>query len=953
MTSLRIALAPALALALIVSPGLIAGRSAANAQVASAAADSNPWPQGASDISPDPLIRFGSLPNGMHYALMHNATPSGQASLRLRFAAGSLMEADNQRGLAHFLEHMAFNGSTHVPPGEMVKILERHGLAFGADTNASTDWTETVYKLDLPKTDDDTVDTSLMLLREVAGDLLIPQSAVNSERGVVLSEERLSDSPNFRAFRSRMEFMLSGQLASRRLPIGQVPVIQTAQRGLIEDIYDKYYRPERATLIAVGDFDLDAMEAKIKARFGEWRNSHPAGAEPDLGAPAQRGLQTAITVEAGLPTSLQVSWVTAPDLTPDTRAKRRRQMIQRLGLAVLNRRLERIARNDAPPFLSAGAFIGDEFRSARVATLAVTARGTDWKSALSSAIREQRRLVQFGALQSEIDREIEETRASLKARAEAQATRRTSALANQIVGSLDSRGVVTDPVQDLAIFDDVVKGLTAAEVNAQAHTVFSGQGPLVFLTTAAPVDGGQAALAGAFQNAQAGTVEAPAVVAARAWPYDRFGAPGKVVERRESVSVGATFVRFGNGARLTIKPTSFRKDQILVQVRAGDGRLDLPKDRPNLSWASGAFIEGGLEKVTAEELDQMMTKRIVGASFGMDDTAFILSGQTVPGDLPTQMQVLTAYLAEPAYRPEAFARVRTYALTLRDQLETTPNGVVNENLASLMRSGDPRWSMPSNAGIAAAQPQDLPNLIGKALASGPIEVIIVGDVNVDQAIAATAATVGALPLRTPTPPAPEARRIVFPAPTAQPVVLTHKGRADQAIAVEAWPTTDLFADQRGARVLRVLVEIMKLRMIDELRVAQGATYSPGADLEASEDYSGFGYVSARVEIPPAKIQGFYDEVEKIATDLRNEDASADELKRATLPRIEAVAKALQTNEFWLAALDGVQTDSRRLEVITSQIPQLQSVTAADVRRAAQTYLAPGKAWKFEVLPAAK
>jgi zinc protease len=953
MTSLRIALAPALALALFVGPSPIVGRSIANAQITSPTAADTHWPQDSSDIRPDPLIRFGTLPNGMRYALMHNATPQGQASFRLRFAVGSLMETDNQQGLAHFLEHMAFNGSTHVPTGEMVKILERHGLAFGADTNASTDWTETIYKLDLPKTDEDTVDTSLMLLREVAGDLLIPQSAVDSERGVVLSEERLSDSPNYRAFRSRMEFMLAGQLASRRLPIGKVPVIQSSPRGLIEDLYDKYYRPERATLVAVGDFDLDAMEAKIKARFGAWRNTHLVGAEPNLGVPASRGLQTAITVEAGLPTSLQIGWVTPPDLTPDTRAKRRRQMIQRLGLAVLNRRMERIARNDAPPFLAAGASIGDEFFSARVASLQATARGTDWKPALTSAVREQRRLVQFGVLQSEIDREIEESRATLKARADAQATRRTPALANQIVGSLDNRGVVTDPTQDLAMFESIVKGLTAAEVSAAARSVFSGQGPLVLLTTSKPVDGGQPALAAAFQEAQTGAVEAPAVVAAKAWPYERFGPPGKIAERREETTVGATFVRFENGARLTIKPTSFRKDQVLVQVRVGDGRLDLPKDRPSLSWANGAFIEGGLKKVTAEELDQMMTKRIVGASFAMDDTDFVLSGQTVPADLPTQMQVLTAYLTDPAYRPEAFARVRTYALTLRDQLETTPNGVVSENLASLIRNGDPRWGMPSNAAIAAAQPQDLPAAIGGHLLDGPIEVIIVGDVNVDQAIAATAATVGALPRRGPTSPAPDARKIAFPAPTAQPIVLTHKGRADQAISLEAWPTTDLFADLRGARVLRVVVEIMKLRMIDELRVAQGATYSPSASLEASADYPGYGYVSASVEIPPAKIRGFYDDVEKIAAALRNEDATPDELKRATLPRIEAITKALQTNEFWLGVLEGVQTDPRRIELITSQIPQLQSVTAADVRRAAQTYLAPAKAWKFEVLPAAQ
>jgi zinc protease len=955
MTSLRFAIASALSLALLVGPSL----HLANAAAASPSSKTPPsqsasgWPQQTSDLKADPLIRFGRLSNGMRYALMHNATPTGEASFRLRFHVGSLMETDAEQGLAHFLEHMAFNGSTHVPTGEMVKILERHGLAFGADTNASTDWTETVYKLDLPKTDNDTVDTSLMLLREVAGELKIPQPAMNTERGVVLSEERLTDSPNYRAFRARMNFFLPGQLASQRLPIGKVEVIKTAKRDLVEDIYDKYYRPDRATFIAVGDFDLDAMEAKIKARFGDWRNDHPVGPEPALGAPQARGLQAAIAIEPGVQTSIQVGWIRPPDLAPDTRAKRRKDIVDRLGLAVLDRRLERIARGDSPPFLSAGANSGDEFRSADVTTLAINAGGHDWRTGLNAAVREERRLVQYGVLQSELDREIAELRASLKARVAGQATRRTPGLANGIAASLDDDLVVTDPAQDLALYEEDVKGLTAAEVSDAARKTFSGQGPLVFVTTPTPIEGGEAAVVAAFKAAEAAPVQAPTAVADTTWPYESFGAPGKVVERREAASVGATFIRFENGVRLTVKPTTFRKDQVLVEVRIGDGRLDLPKDKPTASWSRGAFIEGGLKKVTAEQLDQIMTSKIVGASFDMDDDAFVLSGATKPSDLPIQMQLLTAYLSEPGLRPEAFERMRTYAMTLYDQLEATPNGVVNRDLASLMRSGDPRWALPSPAVIAASKPGDLAALVSGPLAHGSIEVIVVGDVTVDQAIAATASTLGALH-RPPAPvPSADERKIAFPAATPQPVIRTHKGRADQAVAVAAWPTTDLFADVRGARVLRVMVEVMKLRMIDDLRVAQGATYSPSASLDASEAYPGFGYVAASVEIPPAKIQGFYDEVAKIAADLRAKDVTPDELKRATLPRIEALGKAYQTNEFWLGSLAGGQTDPRRLDAIGSQVPQLQSVTAADIRHAAQTWLDPAKEWKFEVLPASK
>ena len=213
------------------------------------------WPQAASDIAPDPAVRFGTLPNGMRYALQRSASPPGQASIRLRFDAGSMMETDAQQGLAHFLEHMAFNGSTHVPEGEMVKILERLGLSFGADTNASTSFTQTVYKLDLPNVSDETVDTALMLMRETASELTISQEAVDRERGVVLSEERSSDSPAYRVTKARLAFLLDGQLAPNRMPIGQATILQTATRDQIADYYARYYRPDRAVLIMVGDFD--------------------------------------------------------------------------------------------------------------------------------------------------------------------------------------------------------------------------------------------------------------------------------------------------------------------------------------------------------------------------------------------------------------------------------------------------------------------------------------------------------------------------------------------------------------------------------------------------------------------------------------------------------------------------------------------------------------------------
>ena len=225
------------------------------------------WNFAASDIPVDLDIIFGVLPNGMKYALLNNATPKDSVVLRMRFDIGSFAEAEDQRGLAHFLEHMVFNGSTNVPEGEMVKLLERKGLAFGADTNAVTGFDGTIYKLDLPNASDDLIDTGLMLMRETASEVTIDPEAVDRERGIILSERRARDSYQLRNLVAQLAFQMEGMTVANRIPVGIEEVIRTAPATRIRDLYDRYYRPERAFLVLVGDFDPAAIEELIYGMF--------------------------------------------------------------------------------------------------------------------------------------------------------------------------------------------------------------------------------------------------------------------------------------------------------------------------------------------------------------------------------------------------------------------------------------------------------------------------------------------------------------------------------------------------------------------------------------------------------------------------------------------------------------------------------------------------------------
>jgi len=909
------------------------------------------WPQATSDLKPDPDVRFGVLPNGMRYAIRRQTIPAGQAALRLWIGAGALQETDAQQGLAHFLEHMAFNGSKGVAEGEMIRILERLGLAFGPDTNASTSFDETVYKLDLPRTNDETVDTALMLLRETAGNLTLDAKAVDRERGVVLSEERARDTPGYRTLKQRLAFLMEGQRLPQRLPIGKVEVLRTAPASEIAAFYHDYYRPERAVLVAAGDFDVAAMEAKIRARFGGWQAAGPAGADPDLGPVKHRGEAVKLVVEPGTALNLQLVWTFPPDFSPDSRAKQRRQFVELLGQAVLNRRLSALARTPDPPFISAGVGKFDQNRSVGLTMLNVTAEPDRWRAALEAADREQRRAARFGVRQDELDREIVEVRARLITAAQGAATRRPQELADEIVGSLADGEVVTSPASDLALFEEIVKGLSAKEVSASLKRIFTGSGPLLFVASPKAIDGGESGLRTALAQSRKVAVTPQPAPAVMAWPYESFGTLGKVVEQRAVDDLGATLVRFENGVRLTVKPTKFRDNEVLLRANIGRGLIDLSRDRQSPTWAGGAFIEGGLKQISSDDMERVLAAKVYGVRFGAGDDAFVLSGATRTEDLPTELQVMTAYIAEPGWREEAFQRLKASGKTLHDQYEATDFGVLGRDLSGLLHGGDRRWTFPSRDEIAEARLADLQSQIAPALAQGPIEVVIVGDVTLEAAVAEVSRTFGALPAR----PAPQlasadARRTGWPAPTAAPLVLTHKGRADQAIGYIAWPTSDVWADPQRAFATNILGEVLRNRLTDQLREAEGVTYSPNVSYNHSLVWEGWGYLSASVEVPPDKLQAFFDDVQKIAADLKAKPVEADELARAKQPRLENLQRARVTNQYWLNELSGAQPDPRRMQLTRDIIPGSAQVTAGDVQRAARLFLARDKAFRLIVRP---
>ncbi len=911
---------------------------------------SDPWAQAASDIPADADVRFGVLANGMQYAIMRNATPPGQASFRLRIDAGSLMEDEDQRGLAHFMEHMAFNGTTNIPENDLLRILERHGLAFGADTNAYTSFDETVYMLELPRAEEAIVNDALRIMREQVSEALMAPEAIDAERDVIVGEQRLRNVPGLRALEAQLKLLAPGQRVSERLPIGNLDVIRTAPRQRFVDFYEAYYRPSRATFVAVGDFDVAEMEAKVRNAFESWQPKAADGPEPDLGTVRPRGPETRILLEPGVQSSITLGYVRAPDRDPDSVAERREDLVRGLGLAVLSRRLGELARADNPPFISASASEGDLFDSIGSASVSANFNPGEWKRALETIEQEQRRIVQYGVTEAELQREITGIRASLENAVASAATRRTPQLAMGLIGAVNNSTVFNTPRTSLDLFNAAVDGLTAEQVNAVLPQVFAGEGPLALFVTPVEVEGGEAAVTAALEASRQTPVAAPAAQAELEWPYASFGTPGVVQNRREIAEVGATVVTFANGVRLTVKPTDFRDEQILVSVRTGIGELGLPTDRSDpQSLAPLVFTQGGVGKLTADEMSRVLNGRIYSAGFGVDSDSYSLSGATRPEDLALEMQVLTAYLTDPGLRAAPFQQIKAFFPQIVAQQMATPGGAFGLQASGLLASGDKRQSFPSPEEVAGWTVEDLRAGVTRGLASGPIDVVVVGDVTVEDAIAAVAPTLGALPARGPdAAPAPGATELRFPAAVAEPVRLTHTGPAEQALGYIAWPTTDAVDDRTEARHASILAEVLKLRVLEEIREKQALAYSPNVSSSASDTFEGYGSIAITAQTAAETLPAFYAAVDQIVAGLQAEPVSDDELNRARLPVIESLRRSQASNEYWLGQLADVAERPEEVEQTLSHISDLEAVTPADVQRLARQYLRSDTAWRATV-----
>jgi zinc protease len=937
---------------------LILALSAATlaAEAASPTKKSLPFPQEGSDLKPDPASHFGTLPNGLRYVVRANQEPKGRASLRLLVLAGSLHEKDDQRGLAHFLEHMAFNGSTHYPPGTIVEFFQRIGMSFGADSNANTGFDRTVYRLDLAHADDAALTEALQVFGDYAGGLLLTDEEINKERGVVLSETRASDSTGYRSFVARFEATLGTTLLPRRLPLGLPEVITKAQRERFTDFWNTWYRPEKMVVVVVGDFpDAGKVEKMVAETFAHQTARAPARPEPSLGKPAKfDGVRAIFHAEPEAPaTNISLTNITSYVRETDTAARRIKRLPRSLALAMLNRRFSILGKKEGAPFVSGGASISEQFNFLREANLFISCKADDWAAALSVGEQELRRALDHGFAPAELTEAAANLANQLDQAAKTASTRHSNRLADEIVHRLVVGEVVTTPADDLALLRPALDKITPTDCQNALKDAFAASGRFVMVSGNAKISGDASAeIEAAYQKAHAVAVAEMKGDEQSKWGYTDFGPPGEIAKREHIADLDIDLVTFKNGVRLNLKKTDFEAGRIVLSARVGNGAMTEPAAKRGLQrFAATVMNTGGLDKHSADDLRQLFAGKNVGLRFGAWPDAFRFNGGTTRDDLLLELQLLAADLTDPGYRPEALRIAYKEFEQLYQTFKHTAAGPLEMEIANLLADGHPGFGLPPQEVMMTRNLDEVKAWLTPQLAHGALEVALVGDFDIEAAITAAAKTIGALPPREPKPALSELKKVHFP---AQPFAKTYviDSEIPKASVLIYWPTEDGLDAHRTRRV-NMVGEILNDRLRVKVREEIGGSYSPRADNLASDTFPGYGYIVANVDVDPAKAEQISDVALKLADDLAKNGVTEDELNRARLPLLTSFRDSLRNNGYWLSVLTPAQEKPQMLDWARDRIADNEAITTAELNALAKKYLPRERASRVTILPAGK
>ncbi|MGB2714418.1 MAG: insulinase family protein [Vicinamibacterales bacterium] len=922
---------------------------------AQAAAPATPSLAPSEPVPFDTAVKLETLPNGLKYYIRKNGRPEKRVMLQLAVKAGSIDEADDQQGLAHFLEHMAFNGTKRFKPGELIAALESSGARMGPHVNAYTSFDETVYMFQLPTDKPGVVEKGVQALADFAGAMTLDPKEIDKERGVVIEEWRGGLGAGSRLRDQQIPVLYYKSKYAERLPIGKPEVLKSFKPERLREFYSTWYRPDRMAVIAVGDIDPSQIETLIKTEFG----TLPKPSAPARDRIYEVPLHEDTLVKVATDPEAQQSSVSIVRKRPrgaqGSVGDYRRDVVHRLAFQMMNERFDELSRKPDAQFLGAGAYESGLSPTTGTVGLGASVQEGKIQPGLSALVIEANRVIKHGFGPAEFDRAKKWMLASYeRAYAERDKTESgsyTQEYVNHFLEEEPSPGIE----YEMKLLKALLPGISAEEVTTAARQMFDDRSRVILA-----ISPQKAGLTIPAEPDLRATVQKAEAVAVTAW-NDSAGAaelmanapvPGGVASRNEMPDLGVTVVKFNNGVEAWLKPTDFKNDQVVFSfVSSGGSSLALPAIYTEATLAPAHVELSGAGGHKAVDLQKILAGKLASASPFVSPSSHGISGSSTPANLETALQLLNLEFTAPGDDPEAFALIKKQLEAAYLNRDRNPNLLFGEKLAQVNTSGHYTSQPLTLDRIAKLDRDAVVRFYRERFANAAdFTFVMVGAFKVDETVPLIAKYVGSLPTKGTATSKFHDMEIHFP--TAVERAKVEKGREPRSQTVLSFAADPPLEENEQSRV-DAATEVLEIALRDILREELGETYSVSVGLIQPLPQRGAGRISISFGSAPDKgdtmVQRILQEVQR----LQKEGPSADLVNRAKEAAHREHETARKQNGFWLARLQSAKLLGRDPKLILTREERINAITQENIHEMFKKYFPMDRYTVVTLLPEPK
>ena len=885
-----------------------------------------------------PEILAGKLSNGISYYIRPNKKPEQRAELRLVVNAGSVLENDDQQGLAHFAEHMAFNGTRDFKKQDIVNYLESVGVRFGADLNAYTSFDETVYMLQIPTDTPAIVEKGFDILENWAHLVTYDDTEIDKERGVVIEEWRLGRGANARMRDKQFPILFKNSRYADRLPIGQKHILESFDHETLRTFYRDWYRPDLMAVIAVGDFDPRLIENLIRKHFSEIPPRTDERKRHLFPVPGHPETLFAIATDPEATITNAVMYFTHDVESDSTVTDYRRDLVEGLYDGMLNDRLSELTRQSDPPFLSGGSFKSRIVRTKDFYALGVTVKDGGVQRGFDALLTEALRLKRFGFTQSELDRQKKDMLRGMESAFEERDKTESESFASELIRHFLNGEPAPGIAYEFGLYKRLLPGITLAEVNALAATLVTDSNRVV--TVSAPQKAGVQ-----IPTAAELTTLIDSVARKTIQPYiDKVSAeplvpnppkPGTIVARETDTTLGLTVWSLSNGVRVVLKPTDFKNDEILFSG-FGPGGLSLAPDSDLTPAATATAIiqEGGVGHFDRTQLQKMLAGKLVSVSPYIGELEQGFRGSASPQDIATLFQLAYLYVTSPRMDSTAFGTFRDRFRGVLQNRSARPESAFEDTLQVTLSQHHPRRRPFTEARLTELNLRKSYAFYQSRFAdAGEFTFLLVGNLHLDDVEHLITTYLGSLPSL----PHHESwidRGIEPPGGVVTREVRRGLEPKSQVRLIFTGP----FKWSNETRyALSSLADVMRIKLREALREEKGGTYGVGIG-PAPIHYPKAAYrLSISFGCAPERVEELTKTVFEQIDSVARFGIAQSYLTKVKETQLRERETALKENSFWLNTLQFYLVNGEPPSTLLETPALIEKLSTDTIRNAARNY----------------